>query len=187
VKVPAAVVACLLVLVIGGSEAPATVEAQRARLPPAAECGSPVAGRWKALTYFEIQHTWYEYVLEIHEDSWFGPAESIEPPTPCIERDKGKMTANGSFKNGTVEFDGSDFELVEQICGPRYGYNPDRFTGRLEPERQEFQSVNNDGGAAVNEPIVFRRVGCFEQDGRKSPGSNVTPPPFFSKQHASGC
>jgi len=200
VKLPIGVAVCLVALVIGGSEAPATIEAQRARLPPAAECASPVAGRWKALAFFEIQNTWYEYTLEIREDpkdptiltgtifvdSWAGPADRIEPPEPCIARDKGKMEGHGSFVNGNVTFAGGEYHVTEHVCGPRYGYNPDQFTGRLEPERQEFQSVNNDGGVAVNEPMVFRRIGCFE-NGRKDPGSNVTPPPFFPKRKAAGC
>jgi hypothetical protein len=196
----AAIAAWLAALTIGSPDAPATVEEQRARLPPAAECNSPVAGRWKALDYSERQNSWYQYVLEVHEDAtdpsvltgmiyidtWTGPGTSPEPPVPCHWRYQGKMVGHGTFTGGQVEFAGSEFQLTQQICGGYIAYNPDHFTGKLEPERQEFQSVNNDGGVAVNEPTVFRRIGCFE-DGRKEPDKSVAPPPFFPKERKSGC
>jgi hypothetical protein len=51
-------------------------------------------------------------------------------------------------------------------------YHPDHFTGTIDPQREEFQSVNNDGGRAVNDPMVFRRIGCVDQAG--SAGGNST-------------
>jgi hypothetical protein len=47
-------------------------------------------------------------------------------------------------------------------------YRPDHFTGTIDPAIQEFQSVNNDGGRAVNDPMVFRRIACGEGDGEAS-------------------
>ena len=197
----AAIAAMLATLTIGAPDAPATVAEQRARLPPAAECSSPVTGKWKALDYDERRGQWYEFILEIRQDPkdesqlsgmiyvdmWDGPANSPEPPTPCQHRYKGKMDGRGQFTNGEVQFGGTNFTLVEEICGGMYGYNPDNFTGKLQPELNEFQSVNNDGGAAVNEPTVFRRIGCFD-DSRKDPSSaDVKPPPFFPHKQSSGC
>jgi len=191
--------AAIAFVVVGAArDAPATIEEQRARLPPAAECSSPITGRWRSLNFSHYEGAWYQFTLEIHEDGpdgsltgmiyvddWVGPEGTPEPPLPCIRRHKGKMTGRGTFKNGEVSFGGSNYERVEQVCGRIIGYNPDQFTGTLDPERQEFQAVNNDGGLMVNEPTVFRRIGCFD-DTRKDPGSDVKPPPFFPK-HTSGC
>ena len=195
----AAIAALLATLIVGTRDAPATIEEQRARLPPAAECASPIAGRWRSLNYSHYEDAWYQFTLEIraegpdgsvltgmiYVDDWDGPERTPEPPVPCIRRHKGKMTGRGTFKNGDVRFGGSDYEPVEQVCGHALRYNPDQFTGKLDPERQEFQAVNNDGGLMVNDPTVFRRIGCFD-DTRKEPGSDVKPPPFFPK-HKSGC
>jgi hypothetical protein len=50
--------------------------------------------------------------------------------------------------------------LQHRACGHPHGYNPDNFSGEIDPWRAEFQSVNNDGDRAVNEPHVFRRIRC---------------------------
>jgi hypothetical protein len=189
------------VVVIAVSVADATVEEQRARLPPAAECKSPVAGRWRALKLRELDNQWYDYTLEVYEDPsdashltgmiyvdfWTGWPDSPEVPVgaDCTYRIQVKMQAAGSFRNGDIEFGAvAGYELVAVLCGHARGYYPDHFTGHFEPDRQEFQSVNNDGGPTVNVPTVFRRIGCLE-DGRKQP-TDVAPPPFFPK-HRSGC
>jgi hypothetical protein len=196
--------ALLLAMIVRVPEAPATVAEQRARLPPAAECASEVAGKWKAHIFSEnTGYRWYQYDLEIRHDetdptqlvgmmyvdTYRGIAAEPEPPRPCQHHYRGKMPARGTFIDGNVAFTGSSFELVEEVCGEFYGYNPDSFTGRLEPERQEFQSVNNDGGAAVNEPVVFRRIACFDEDRPHKPAGPVTPPAFYPKRRAAagGC
>jgi len=183
-------------------EAPATVAEQRARLPPAAECESEVAGRWKAIVYSDNTRSWYDYTMEvrhvdgsdsaltgvIHVDTWIGTPEQPEPGPCAGRRYRGKMAGRGRFAAGNVQFGGGEFQLAEVVCGHPsqfLGYNPDQFSGRIEKERQEFQSVNNDGGAAVNEPTVFRRVGCFDDEPRENP--DVKPPPFFPERREGGC
>ncbi|MGE0871932.1 MAG: hypothetical protein AB7P03_25465 [Kofleriaceae bacterium] len=192
--------AAFIALTVGLAEAPATVAEQRARLPPAAECESPVAGRWKALVYSYPTQSWYEHNLEIHQDpndptilmgthqvdAWIGTPDDAEPKR-CLQRQKGRMTASGSFIDGEVSFRSQDYEMVAVLCGDAIGYNPDHFTGRLEPERQEFQAVNNDGGAAVNEPAVFRRIACLDDNGPKPRDTRVAPPAFFPKRRTGGC
>jgi hypothetical protein len=194
-----AVIALLLAMIVRVPDGEATVAEQRARLPPAAECESPVEGKWKAFIFSTATYSWYEYILEIHHDpkdqetlvgmiyvdAWTGTPDNPEP-IPCNERIKGKMEAEGSFTNGEVRFTGRNFELTEVVCGNAPGYNPDSFTGKLEPERQEFQSVNNDGGAAVNEPAVFRRIQCFEQDKPNKPEGEVKAPAFYPKKKSGG-
>jgi hypothetical protein len=188
-------------VVIAVSVAEATVEEQRARLPPPVDCLTAVAGRWRALKYRESDSQWYEYTLEVDQDRddssrltgmiyvdfWTGPADSTEVPVgpDCTYHIQVKMDAVGTYRNGDIEFGARDgFEYTGVLCGRARGYYPDHFTGQLDPALQEFQSVNNDGNVAVNVPTVFRRIGCFE-NGRKQP-SDVAPPPFFPK-HRSGC
>jgi hypothetical protein len=196
--------AFLLAFIVRVPEAPATVAEQRARLPPPAECESPIEGKWKAIVFSSNDFSWYEFILEVHHakddpahltgmiyvDTWLGGPEQAEPG-PCRgRRYKGKMEGSGAFADGQVAFGGGAFQLVEVICGDQYtsvGYNPDQFTGRIEPERQEFQSVNNDGGNAVNEPTVFRRIGCFDEGTVAKPEGDVKPPPFFPARKTSGC
>jgi hypothetical protein len=204
-RLPGATVAAfLLALTVRVPEAPATVAEQRARLPPAAECEHPVEGTWKAVVYSENHLSWYEFVLEvrrvkgsvsaltgmIYVDTWGGGPEQSEPgPCAGYRRIKGKMEGRGSFADGQVVFGGREFQLVEDICGERQAvpYDPDQFTGRIEPERQEFQSVNNDGGSAVNEPTVFRRIACFDHGPVENAGADVKPPPFFPARREGGC
>ena len=198
----AAVTALVVAMVIRLPEAPATVAEQRARLPPAAECESEVAGKWRGLVYSENTRSWYDYTMEvrhvegskdfltgvIYVDTWWGTPQESEPGA-CSGRGryKGKMMGRGFYRGGQVMFGGGAFEQTEVVCGEGViGYNPDQFTGRLEKDRQEFQSVNNDGGAAVNEPTVFRRVGCLDDEPRKDP-TGVAPPPFFPERREGGC
>ena len=194
------VAALLLAMIVRVPEAPATVAEQRARLPPAAECENEVEGVWQALIYGTNTSSWYEFVLEIHldpddktklngailVDAYSGSPDQPEPGVCTGSRIKGKMVGHGTVTDGEVFFGGSDYEVTEVICGEQVGYNPDQFTGRIEPDIQEFQSINNDGGSAVNEPTVFRRIKCFDNQGPKKPGADVKPPPFFPKHRSSG-
>ena len=198
----AAIAALLLAMTIRLPEAPATVAEQRARLPPAAECESDIAGKWRGQVHSEITKSWYEFTLEvrhiegsahaltgvIHVHLWVGGPELTEPSCTGGSRYRGKMAGQGRFQNGEVFFGGGAFQLTEVVCGDDVGsgYNPDQFTGRVDTQRQEFQSVNNDGGAAVNEPTVFRRVACFDDEPLANP-PDVAPPPFFPERREGGC
>lgn len=185
--------------------APATVQEQRKRLPPPAECEDEVAGTWNSHYFFKIQRSWYMFTLEIKrvegQDNqltgtitshfWNGPADEPEPP-PCrpgLRRLIVKMPAKGSVENGVVSFGGLSWTLDKTVCGPSYTrYNPDNFSGKIDPEIQEFQSVNNDQGDAVNVPVVFRRTDCPDDDKQEEPPKiNVKPPPFqLPKRTSSG-
>lgn len=188
--------------------APGTVQEQRERLPPAADCDEDdVAGYWKSHQYNPRFHDWVEFTLEIHRvegsetelegkivnHTWRGgpdleQAGACGPESPwraCI-----KMSGVGTFQNGRILFRGTKWTLDEVICGNLplgWGYNLDNFTGQIDHERQEFQSVNNDGGRSVNEPTVFRRVGCLDE--AAPPSIGVRPPPLFNERDkpAVGC
>lgn len=181
-------------------QAPGTVAEQRARLPPAAECESDVEGIWKAHIYEAHRTTWHAFTLEIRKaaDSetrlvgkirargWEGTAKE-EEPGPC----KGRlhflvsMDAEGSAAGGQISFRGTRYKLDDVVCGRFFGYNLDHFSGKIDPRLQEFQSKNNDGGEMINIPIVFRRVGCFEDE--PPPEVKIVPPPLFQERRNGGC
>lgn len=175
--------------------APATVSEQRARLPPPAKCNDPVTGIWKSHKYDPRFRDWYIFTLNIRRSekdsetlegtirahSWTGRRTEEEPP-PCrpgLRHWAVIMQARGTIsKTGQIGFGGTSWKLEHAYCGPpvrRGQYNLDHFSGVIDPKLQEFQSVNNDGGRSVNDPTVFRRVGCH----RESPASHAdpTPPP----------
>jgi len=191
-------------LLLGSVPADATVAEQRARLPPPAECEDPIAGIWRAHHFIATYGTWYIRTLEIHReaegqprltglvwaDYWYGTAKDENPPE--CRPGAGyhaviRMPAEGSFRDGEVVFGGTSWSLERLVCGSgSHGYNPDRFTGRIDPALQEFQSVNNDGGTAVNEPAVFRRIKCFDAPA-PVPSVAVAPPPPFSSTRQGSC
>jgi hypothetical protein len=182
------------------------VEEQRARLPPPATCQDPVEGIWKSHDYDPRWGDWTVFTLEVRRvagseselegtilnDTWYGPAEQTEPG-PCQGnlRFKISMDAKGTVVEGTIAFGGvGQWRLDEVVCGSwDGGYNLDNFTGTIDPEIQEFQSVNNDGGRAVNAPTVFRRIKCFDDGVPDEPHIEVAPPPFYvpREQPAAGC
>lgn len=198
--------ACAIVLF--PTVAPATVAEQRSRLPPPAFCEDDVAGTWRSHYYFRRQRQWYIFTLEIkrvadQDDQlegtilshfWNGKAEEPEPP-PCrpgLFRQIVKMPAKGHIRQGVVTFGGTSWTLDQTVCGNRHVYyNEDNFSGRIDPEIQEFQSVNNDRGAAVNVPVVFRRVKCPDEEKHDDePNPDVKPPSFqppTRKKSGCGC
>jgi hypothetical protein len=187
--------------------APATVAEQRARLPPAAECaGEPVAGIWRAHKYNSTYRDWVVFDLHIARDpadrsqlrglitnhSWTGGPEQEEPP-PC-NRNPGwewvvSMDARGRVTDDLhIHFGGiGQWRLDEVRCGRGpAGYNLDNLSGHIDEAILEFQSVNNDGGRAVNEPMVFRRIRCPPQEHAASPSVNPRPPAFYPET-GGGC
>lgn len=196
----AAGVAAVGALFLVPSRAPATIAEQRARLPPAAECDDEiVAGIWRSHAYNAQFGDWVVFTLTIRRvpghpeqlvgtisnHSWIGGPQDQEP-IPC-DRQPGwewvvSMDARGRVENGTRIFFGGvgQWRLDETRCrrGP-WGYNLDNFTGVIDPTILEFQSVNNDGGRAVNEPAVFRRIRCPPPESVEAPSVNPRPPAFY--------
>jgi hypothetical protein len=181
-------------LLLPSSAPGSTVSEQRSRLPPKAECEDPVVGVWKSHNYNDVYRQWTEFTLEVRRvpgdeaslegrilnHSWHGSEKQVQPPESCRGelRYEVTMDARGTARGLQVEFWGvAPWRLDRTICGSSlgFGYNLDHFSGAIDPEIQEFQSVNNDGGISVNEPTVFRRIRCFEGP---APTSDVEPPPF---------
>lgn len=199
----ARVALCVLAFATGivPTEAPATVQEQRARLPPPAACGDMITGVWKSHGYDTVYGQWTMRTLDIHfvegsttliegtigNHGWYGPPEQSQPGR-CegLLRYEVSMDAAGSVVDGRVEFAGrGDWRLDALHCGDLIGYNLDAFTGTIDAELNEFQSVNNDGGTSVNEPTVFRRVACHAADAvDDEPRVSVAPPPFYPPAEA---
>jgi hypothetical protein len=182
-----------------------TVAEQRARLPPPAQCEDPVEGIWRSHDFRDWRRQWTIFTLEIHRvdgtddlrgtirnESWRGDAEQSEPG-PCVGelRYDVSMDAVGRVEHGQIAFGGvGQWRLDAVLCGDfNGGYNLDNFTGPLDAELLEFQSVNNDGGVSVNEPTVFRRVKCLEGPKLEDPKVVVRPPSFYppEDERRGGC
>ncbi len=178
-----------------------TVAEQRARLPPPAECTDPLAGTWKSHQYHAEQRQWTECFLHIRRlegkpnqlegqivnHSWHGDDTLVEPP-PCSGdyRYRVSMDAKGTVEGDHIEFWGlPPWRKDAVLCGQMYfGYNLDHFSGDIDHELHEFQSVNNDGGVAVNQPTVFRRIRCVVD--HLEPVDPIEPPPYLPPT-SSGC
>ena len=200
-------------MVLLPSLAPATVEEQRARLPPPAVCADPLEGVWVSHKYESPYDEWMIFTLDLRRDprgaasptvlgvvgrtpivgritarAWFGSGpQGSAPPAwaPGIHPWEVGMSAEGFADGGRIELWGTRWAVQNVWCGPRsFGYNLDHFTGVIDPSIQEFQSVNNDGGRAVNDPTVFRRVRCYEPTVVQHP---VVAPPAFRPSPRSGC
>ena len=177
-----------------------TIEEQRARLPPAAECDDEiVAGVWRSHTYSPQYGDWQIFTLTIRRvpgspnqlvgtisnHDWVGPPSAEEPP-PCAQQVGTEwvvsMDARGYVgENNQIFFGGVGAWRVDQVVcrGGPGGYNLDNFSGTIDPTILEFQSENNDGGRAVHEPHVFRRIRCPPVESAVSPSVQTRPPAFY--------
>ena len=184
-------------LLLAPRRAPATIQEQRARLPPPAECKDAVQGTWKSHAFNSMWQEWNVFTLTVRRISpdsdelegtitnlaWYGP-ETEENRGPCEGRLQYlvSMPAKGRIDGDRIAFGGLEpWKLEEVFCSVfDGGYNLDQFAGTIDRELLEFQSVNNDGGRFVNVPTVFRRVACLEGEPESSePRVAVAPPPFY--------
>lgn len=202
-----AAVLSVAAVVLFAANAPASIEEQRARLPPPATCEDPVEGEWRGKKYEPRWGDWFSVVLEVHRASpgsniltgkitasvWYASPQDVEPPrcTPRVQRHYTvEMPGSGTVNGHAIRFGASTYRVVGIYCGTMEGYNPDNFSGVIDPSIQEFQSVNNDGGRAVNSPMVFRRVRCF-QAGERAQRANlpavIVAPPLMPPGRSRGC
>ncbi|NVB43000.1 hypothetical protein G6O69_34580 [Pseudenhygromyxa sp. WMMC2535] len=191
---------------IPGRGRASTVAEQRARLPPPAACKDPVAGVWKSHSYDDTFRDWTIFTLVVERvregedsfegtitnDSWVAEAHESSPPVCRGELHYViSMDAEGRVQDGQINFWGVGKYRVDEVpCGAwNMNYNLDHFSGQIDPEIMEFQSVNNDGGRAINDPVVFRRVRCNEGESvDDEPRISVAPPPFYPPdQDEGGC
>jgi hypothetical protein len=170
-----------MVLLAPVLSAPGTVTEQRDRLPaaPGQGCDDEIVGVWMDHTYNVTSAYWVQHELTIERGeapnelkgfarvrTWDGDASAKQPPLcdGVTSHYIVRYDAVGTLVGDQFEFYGvGDWEREQVICGNKNaGYNLDHFTGTLDRELQEFQTVNNDGGTAVNMPTVFRRLRCRE-------------------------
>jgi hypothetical protein len=196
----ALLVGLALAAVLWPRPSPGTVAEQRQRLPPPAACESEVEGYWKAHVFDSAYQDWHVFTLEVHKvdgsanslrgqirvEGWSGGATDQEPGA-CRGRlhFTGHMPSEGSIVDGVIRFRATSFQLDKVLCGRFGGYSNDNFSGKIDPQTQEFQSINNDGNRG-EQATVFRRIGCF--DSGPPPAVSVNPPALGpSKRERSGC
>jgi hypothetical protein len=155
-------------------------------VPGAADCPDPIVGTWVSREHYPEFGDWYRFELVIRRDardparivgtigsrSWAGGAD-LHLPTSCLSPNPEelgvafdwsvRMDATGAFDGARVSFDGRSHHVETTRCGPQFRadhYNVDHFGGQLVENGRYLQAVNNDGGRAVDEPHVFRRISC---------------------------
>lgn len=189
--------AALLLGALATGESRATVEEQRARLPPAADCEDSIQGIWRAHHFDARRGEWYvlsaeirrtapgasDLVGQIHSHFWLGTKSDAQPP-PCGRSNHQasvRQPARGRVNGLKIEFGAKSWEPDSDPCPVEFGigYNPDRLSGTVDPGRLEFQTLVNDGGNWVNEPVVFRRIQCLPSAAAPRPIVKVVPPPIF--------
>ena len=153
-----------------------SITAQRGRLSAAAECDDPVQGVWVASFYDASRLSWYVFTLNMRRNGdvlngsisshfWEGFSRQTSPP-PCElggMENYVSMTGVGRVSGSHVYFGGMNWHLSRRVCGSgMIGYSDDNFSGTIDPQRHEFQSLANDGGDMVNQPAVFRRTACLK-------------------------
>jgi hypothetical protein len=181
-----------------------TVAEQRARLPAPARCEDPVEGIWKSHDFRPHRGIWEVFTLEIHHkagtdqlvgtihnDFWYGGPDDSEPGV-CegVLHAQVSMDAQGRVDGPRIHFHGvGQWRLDAVPCGEKDGgYVLDDFSGEIDPERLEFQSLANDGIVAINEPTVFRRIDCLPEPKEDAPQVRVVAPSFYPpKERAGGC
>lgn len=138
------------------------------------QCDDPVAGVWRAQKYNPRWNDWARFTLRVRREGsrlegtittrlWNGGRFDSSPP-PCrlgAHDYTVRMRAQGSVDGRRIDFGARTYRVLRAHCpSPFFDYNPDHFSGTVDPARNEFQSVNNDGGRDVDTPYVFRRTGC---------------------------
>ncbi|MEO6420820.1 MAG: hypothetical protein ABIP39_15515 [Polyangiaceae bacterium] len=165
---------------VGPGDAPKgnTIEGQRALLPSAKTCKDPVEGVWESLKYNPHGSSWVRFTLlvhraesgtlsgSIHSHTWYGnPLDRVPPPcSPFGFEMSVAMKATGRVDLMThISFSASAYTVTAVQCPSAHAdYAPDNFSGIIDTDRQEFQSVNNDGATDIDAPYVFRRTGCID-------------------------
>jgi len=185
--------------------APATVEEQRARLPSAVECGDdPVAGVWLAHAYVAVRGRWVYNTMRLRRTApdklvsdfrsvyWSGGPDQSEPPEcrPGVVHRRSDSTGEATVdpKSGVLTVRGTKLGVRRSLCGD--GPLPERalaeLSGKIDAARQELQAVMSSRFGSY--PIVYRRVGCSD-DEVPPPAGAVTPPPLrpSARQPQSSC
>jgi hypothetical protein len=154
---------------------------QRKSLPaaPSDGCSDDIAGEWQGYTSYNPNNGAHNQTMltiergdspgalkgTVRARTWDGTPDQKVPPlcdgvnTHYVV----SFAAEGTVEGSKVTFGGVGAVTTEEIvCVRANDYNLDHFTGTLDLDRQEFITVNNDGFAAKDHAVVFRRVECLE-------------------------
>jgi hypothetical protein len=192
--------AAFTLFVLWPSSAPATIEDQRARLPPAASaCDDPVVGEWMAFFFVDHLGEWYRVTLHVSrgegdaltggiDSEGYGGDAAHPDPQPCRPGYKHFLVhepAQGTFHDGTIDFRGTSWSQTSAACVGVAGWVTDDFTGKLDTERQEFVTTDSYdmNGRHWDDPSVFRRIAC-------QPAADpvkVPPPPPDAPRRGMSC
>jgi hypothetical protein len=180
-------------------------------LPPPARCEDAVAGVWRAHHYDVRRSEWYVLTAtlkrdpadpmrltgEIHSHFWLGGPREERPPAcgvgyqgAVVQPARGRVESDTTAARAVrLEFGGERWIPSVLPCPPtvEIDYNPDRLSGTIDGELQEFQTLVSDGAAWVNMPVVFRRIQCDPGVPPVKPRLNITPPPLVPAARKSGC
>ncbi len=153
--------------------------ARRALMPDMGMCEDPVAGTWRAQRYDAGSRRWVRFTLVVRHDGsgaltgtithrGFTGSPGNSTPGPCTAFGHDmtyRMNARGRFTpeghRGSMTFEARNARLLRADC-PDSGsvYFPDRFRGTVDPMRDRYDAVNNDGRVEFDQPYTFRRVAC---------------------------
>src|ERR1044071_3158521 len=112
--------------------------------------------------YYPQQHQWYVVNLDVrrvtgHPDQlqglirahfWDGDEHMVEPPADCAHvsmHAEVREPAVGTLTpDQTITFRGTSWALERQYCGFGMGYALDTYSGRIDPQIMEFQTILDD-------------------------------------------
>ena len=137
-------------------------------------CDDPIEGTWVAYRYSPEFRDWARFTLRIQREGtslegtiiarmWRGlPSERRPPPCSAEGWDYTvTMRATGNLLGDRVAFGASTHEVTRVDCASSFfSYNPDHFSGSVDPLADRMHTVNNDGGRDVNAPYEFHRTSC---------------------------
>lgn len=117
----------------------------------------------------------------VYSEFWNGSPEHSQPPAcdgPGLRAGVNER-AIGRARGLELSVDAIDWKDAE-VCGPTgFDYLLDHFTGRVDVERMEFQSLlNADAPEWRDVPTVFRRVRCSGKQPTPEPKIAIAPPPY---------
>jgi hypothetical protein len=137
-------------------------------------CEDPIAGTWVAYRYSPEFRDWARFTLRVVREGtsldgtivarmWRGlPSERRPPPCSADGWDYTvTMRATGNLIGDRMAFGATTHEVTRVDCASSFfSYNPDHFSGSVDPLADRMHTVNNDGGRDVNAPYEFHRTSC---------------------------
>ena len=139
---------------------------------PSGTCEDPIVGVWRAHRY-EVPGRHVAFTLRITSRegnrltgtivnrAWSGSRSQTRPPrcAPGVVDDTTTMPATGTLVGTHFHFDALRFDRRTNCYSSGGRYYLDHFDGQLMGAR--LGVTNNDGAADINQPYVFRRIGCL--------------------------